>query len=300
MNSKGINLSGIFPPIPTAFTPAGEVHYEAQQANMRRWETAPLAGYVVGGSNGEVVSLSWEERVELVRFTRKYSHKDRLIIAGSGMHSTLATIELTHAVAEAGAQAALVVTPSYYKSRMDATTLIAYYIAVADASPIPVILYNVPANTSIDMTAGTIIELSSHPNIIGLKDSSGLVAKLGEICNRVGDDFQILSGSASSFLGAMAMGAVGAVSALANIAPEPLHRIWFLAMEGDFHSARALQLPLIEANNAITSRFGIAGLKAAMDLLGYAGGPPRLPLLPLSETNIAVLSEILAKADLLA
>ena len=299
MTPRAIDLSGIFPPIPTAFTPSGEVNFKAQQANMLRWETAPLAGYVVGGSNGEVVSLSRDERVDLVRFTRENSQSIRLIIAGSGMHSTQATIELTHAVAEAGAQAALIVLPSYYKSRMDPATQIVYYTAVADASPIPIILYNVPANTSIDMTAGTIIELSSHTNIIGLKDSSGLVAKLGEICNRTGDDFQVLSGSASSFLGAIAMGAVGTVSAMANIAAEPLHRIWSLARAGDFHSARSLQLPLIEANNAITARFGIAGLKAAMDLLGYAGGPPRPPLLPLAKGDIAPLAGILENAGLL-
>ena len=296
MKKPALDLSGIFPPIPTAFTAAGEIDYAAQQANMERWEQAPLSGYVVGGSNGEVVSLSWEERVELVRFTRRYAHEERLVIAGSGMHSTRETIALTRAMAEAGAGAALVVTPSYYKSRMDAQALITYYTQVAQAVPIPLILYNVPANTSIDMPAGTILELSAHPNIIGLKDSSGNVAKLGEICNSAGDTFQVLSGSASSFLGAMAMGAVGAVSALANIAPEALHRIWTLAQEGDYLSARPLQLALIEANNAITSRFGIAGLKAAMDMVGLAGGVPRPPLLPLSASDAASLRTSLERA----
>ncbi len=183
--------------------------------------------------------LSWEERVELVRFTRRHASDDRLVIGGSGMHSTQSTIEMTRAMAEAGAGAALVVTPSYYKSRMDAPALTAYYTQVADAAPIPIILYNVPANTSIDMPAGTILELSAHPNIIGLKDSSGNVAKLGEICNSAGDSFQVLSGSASSFLGAMAMGAVGAVSALANIAPEPLHRIWSVGPGGGLPGGQA-------------------------------------------------------------
>lgn len=266
---------------------------------MERWERAPLSGYVVGGSNGEVVSLSWEERVELVRFTCRHANDDRLVIAGSGMHSTRETITLTRAMAEAGAGAALIVTPSYYKSRMDAHALTTYYTQVAEAVPIPIILYNVPANTSIDMSAGTILELSAHPNIIGLKDSSGNVAKLGEICNSAGDTFQVLSGSASSFLGAMAMGAVGAVSALANIAPEPLHRIWTLAQEGDYRTARPLQLALIEANNAITTRFGIAGLKAAMDLVGLAGGAPRPPLLPLSAADLSSLRTSLMKAGLI-
>jgi 4-hydroxy-2-oxoglutarate aldolase len=299
MTKSSPGFAGIYPPIPTAFDANGKIDYKAQAENLARWEAAPLEGYVVGGSNGEYVSLERAERVELVRFTRANSAAGKQIIAGSGMHSTKATIELTIAMAEAGADAALVVTPSYYKSKMDHRTLIAYYTAVANKSPMPVLLYNVPANTGIDMPVETIVELSAHSNIAGVKDSSGNVGKMGEVCHRARSGFQVLAGSASSLLGAIAMGAVGAVPALGNIAPEQVHRLWSFAREGDYESARAIQLPLIAVNQAVTARFGVPGLKAAMDMLGLYGGPPRPPLLPLEPVEIERLRTVLTQAGLL-
>ena len=299
MTENGLNLASIFPPVPTAFDSEGAIDFEAQSKNLERWEKAPLGGYVVGGSNGEFVSQSKTERIEMVHFMRTHAAKERLIIAGSGMHSTRATIELTEAMAEAGADAVMIVTPSYYKSKMDHRSLVAFYSTIADQSPLPVLLYNVPANTGIDMSVETIVELSEHRNIAGVKDSSGNVAKVGEVSHRARRGFQVLSGSASSLLGAVAMGAVGGIPGLSNIAPEQVCSILAFGLEGDFESARNVQLPLIAVNNAVTTRFGVPGLKAALDMLGYYGGPPRPPLLPLEEGERKQLRTILGEAGLL-
>jgi len=299
MSQRAADFAGVFPPIATAFDADGSIDFKAQAANLERWERAALAGYVVGGSNGEYVSMSTTERIELVKFVRGRIAPERLVIAGSGMHSTAAAIELTQAMAEAGADAVLVVTPAYYKSKMDHRTLVSFFSTLADRSPVPVLLYNVPANTGIDMAVDTIVELSQHDNIAGIKDSSGSVAKMGEVCARARAGFQVLAGSASSLLGALAMGAVGTVPALSNIAPGQVHDIWALARAGDFAAARTVQLPLIAVNQAVTARFGVPGLKAAMDLTGYHGGPTRPPLLPLTAPEREQLQSILAAANLI-
>lgn len=297
--SASLSLAGLFPPIPTPFKANGEVGYDHLDSNLRQWNQEPLAGYVLGGSNGEYVLLTPEERVETVRIARGVMPADRLLVAGSAMESTRATIDLTRRMAEAGADVALVVTPSYYKARMNTAALEHHYRQVADASPIPIVLYNVPANTGLDMPAQTVINLATHPNIIGMKESGGDVTKIGFMVQETPDDFQILAGSAGFLLGALAVGAVGAVSALANIAASPLARMMGCFQRGDMAEARKLQLPLIEANTAITSRFGVPGLKAAMDMLGYYGGPLRSPLLPLSDEDQAALRKVLLKAGLL-
>jgi len=235
-----------------------------------------------------------------VRAARAAMPADRRLLAGSAMESTRATIDLTRRMAEAGAGAALVVTPSYYKARMNGAALEHHYRQVADASPIPLVLYNVPANTGVDMPAQTVINLAAHPNIIGMKESGGDVTKIGFMVQETPDDFQILAGSAGFLLGALAVGTVGAVSALANIAARPLARMMDAFHRGDLAAARALQLPLIEANTAVTSRFGVPGLKAAMDMLGYYGGPLRSPLLPLSDEDKAALRKVLVKTGLLS
>jgi 4-hydroxy-2-oxoglutarate aldolase len=300
MKSSTPAFHGIFPPIPTAFAAGGAIDFDAQARNLDHWESTPLEGYVVGGSNGEFVSLEPSERIEMVRFVRSHAGKERLVIAGSGMHSTASTIELSAAMAEAGADAVLVVTPSYYKAKMDHRTLVAYYSAVADLSPVPILLYNVPANTGVDMSVETIVELSAHDNIAGVKDSSGNVAKMGEIVQRADAGFQVLAGSGGSLLGALAMGAVGAVPALGNIAPVQVHKIYEFAIAGDDAAARGQQLPLIAVNQAVTSRYGVPGLKAAMDMLGLYGGPPRPPLLPLEQVEQDRLRSTLEQGGLIA
>lgn len=297
--SSALSLAGLFPPIPTPFKENGDVDYGHLQTNLNRWNQEPLNGYVLGGSNGEYVFLTPEERVETVRVVRQVMPPGRLLIAGSAMESTRDTIALTRRLAEAGADVAIVVTPSYYKGRMTAAALENHYRQVADASPIPVMLYNVPANTGVDMPAQVAINLATHPNILGMKESGGDVAKIGFMAQETPDDFQILAGSAGFLLGALAVGAVGGVAALANIAAAPLARMMEAFHGGDMAVARTLQRQLIEANTAVTARFGVPGLKAAMDMLGYYGGPVRSPLLPLPEEDKAALRKVLVKAGML-
>ncbi|HUS85581.1 MAG TPA: dihydrodipicolinate synthase family protein [Anaerolineales bacterium] len=295
-----LNLAGIFPPIPTPFTDKGGIAFDQLSTNLSRWNEWPLGGYVVGGSNGEFVSQTFEERVAVVQAVRKEMPADHLLIAGAGMHSTQETVDLTHAMAAVGADIVLIVTPSYYKSRMDLRALRSHYHALAEASTVPVVLYNVPANTGLDMSADIVLELAQHPNIVGIKDSSGNMVKMGLVVHAAPEGFQVLAGSGSFFLPALAIGAVGLIAALVNIAAVDLARIQKLFCEGQISEARNLQLKLIETNSAVTSRFGVAGLKAALDLLGFYGGPVRPPLQPLLADELDELGTILERAGLLS
>ncbi len=294
-----IQLTGIFPPITTPFDDLGTILYSELESNLELWNDQPLSGYIVGGSNGEFVSLSIDERVEVVRRVREMTPSSRLVIAGSGMHATAATISLTGRLADVGADAALVLTPSYYKSNMTTPALVAYYEQIAGASSIPIVLYNVPRNTGLDLPLEAVEILAEHENKCGIKDSSGDVTKIGAIVGNTREDFQVLAGSAGFLLGALSVGAVGAVSALANIAGPKLVALITAFREGEFDTAKALQIRLIEPNTAVTARFGVPGLKAALDMIGFYGGPARLPLLPLSDGEISELGDILARANLI-
>ncbi len=295
-----INLAGIYPPISTPFTEQGEIAFDHLSTNLSRWNELPLDGYVVGGSNGEFVSQSFDERVAVLKGVREEMPSSHLLIAGAGMHSTRETVDLAQAMAAVGADAVLIVTPSFYKSKMDLRALRGHYFAVAEASSVPVILYNVPANTGVDMPAETILELAQHANIIGIKDSSGDLAKMESVVDAAPQGFQVLAGSGSFFLPALAIGAVGLIAALVNIAAADLARIHKLFKGGQLSDARKMQQRLIETNSAVTSRFGVAGLKAALDLLGFYGGPVRSPLQPLMADEREELKNILVRADLLS
>jgi 4-hydroxy-2-oxoglutarate aldolase len=298
-NENPLSLHGVFPPITTPFKQNGDIDFQHLVVNLERWNQQPLSGYVVGGSNGEFVSLSSEERIDVVRAVRAEIPSDRLLIAGSGMQSTRATIELTRQMAEVGADAAIVVTPSYYKTMMSSAALESHYFQIADASSIPILLYNVPANTGVELEVEVVVRLATHPNVIGIKDSGGSVAKIGAMVHKSPDNFQVLAGSAGFLVGALAVGAVGVIGALANIAGRELVEILTKFRAGELDIARSMQLRLIEANNAVTARYGIAGLKAAMDMLGYFGGPVRSPLLSLEEEEKKLLHQILVEAGLL-
>ncbi|HSB89523.1 MAG TPA: dihydrodipicolinate synthase family protein [Anaerolineales bacterium] len=294
-----IDLSGIFPPIPTPFESDGRLALGRLAENVKRWNGQPLRGYVAGGSNGEFPLLTLDERVEVVRAVRQASAPGRMVLAGSGMESTQATVELTRRMADAGAEAVLVVTPSYYRSRMSAGALTNHYAAVADASPIPVVLYNVPANTGVDLPLEAAVELSRHPNIAGMKESGGDVTKIARILAAGDPKFQVLAGSAGFFLGALAVGAVGCIAALANVAAAPLDHLQSAFRSGEAETARTIQQRLAEANVAVTSMFGIPGLKSAMDAIGFYGGPVRSPLQPLTKDEHDRLMAILRRAGLL-
>ncbi len=293
------SMAGIFPPIPTPFDAAGELELKALAANLEKWNRYPLGGYVVLGTNGEFPYLTESEKLTYFEAARKHIPPTKLFMAGTACESTHSTIALTRKAAALGADVAILVTPSYYKSRMDAAGLSHYYLTVADASPIPVSLYNMPANTTVDMPADLIIALSQHPNILGVKDSGGNLAKLGEIIRSARPGFQVLAGSAGFLYPALCVGAIGGVLALANIAPQQCCDIVSLFKHGKHEDARELQLQMIAPNTAVTARFGVPGLKAALDLLGYYGGPPRSPLLPLNDAQEDTLRSVLVGAGIL-
>lgn len=293
-----VDLSGVYPPIPTPFDDQAGLALEQLRDNVVRWCETELSGLVVLGSNGEAVHLSEREKRDVLRTARQAIPSGRLFVAGTGAQSTLETIELTRQAADLGADAALVTPPHYYRPKMDMAALERHFFALADASPIPVLLYNMPAYTGIDLTAAQVIRLAEHPDIVGLKDSSGHLPKIGAIIAGAPLDFQVLAGSASFLYPAMALGAVGGVCALANVAPTECCQLAQLARAGDDRAARELQLRLIAPNAAVTSRFGVPGLKQALDWVGYYGGPARSPLGPLSQAEEDELRRVLVEAGL--
>ncbi|NWI52363.1 HOGA1 protein, partial [Calyptomena viridis] len=311
-----LDLGGIFPPLATPFSPTQEVDYAQLEGNLSRYASIPFRGLVVLGSNGEYPYLTHHERLEVVSCVRRALPRDRLLLAGSGCEceclcgqygghvspprgtphhcalspATQATIEQTVSMAEAGADVALVVTPCYYRGTMTSTALVHHYTEVGDASPIPVVLYSVPANTGLDLPMEAVVTLAQHPNIIGIKDSGGDITRMGLMVYKTRqEDFQVLAGSAGFLLASYAVGVSGGVCALGNILGAPLCQLDRLCREGQWQKAGDLQHRLIEPNTAVTRRFGIPGLKKAMEWFGYYGGPCRAPLAPLSPTQVEEL-----------
>ena len=294
-----LDLHGIFPPIATPFI-NGKVAYDQLASNVVKWNRTGLKGFVVLGSNGEYVYLSQEEKRTVVDTVVQSATKEMLVIAGTGCESTTETLRLTEDCARLGAHAALVVTPHYYAGRMKEAALLKHFSELADHSPIPILLYNVPKFTHINMAADFVARLSEHPNIVGLKDSSANVIQLQEILNGVTKDFSVLVGTAGVLFSGLTIGCAGAISALANVAPEACVKIFDLVKAGDLDAARELQLKMISVNQAVTAIYGVPGLKSALDMCGYFGGDPRLPLLPSSQQERLEIKEILKKADLIS
>ncbi|XP_012294946.2 4-hydroxy-2-oxoglutarate aldolase, mitochondrial isoform X1 [Aotus nancymaae] len=280
---KKVDIAGIYPPVTTPFTATAEVDYGKLEENLHKLSTLPFRGFVVQGSNGEFPFLTSSERLQVVSRVRQAMPKNRLLLAGSGCESTQATVEMTVSMAQVGADAAMVVTPCYYRGRMSSAALIHHYTKVADLSPIPVVLYSVPANTGLDLPVDAVVTLSQHPNIVGMKDSGGDVTRIGLIVHKTRkQDFQVLAGSAGFLMASYALGAVGGVCALANVLGAQVCQLERLCLTGQWEDAQKLQHRLIEPNTAVTWRFGIPGLKKTMDWFGYYGGPCRAPLQELS------------------
>lgn len=289
-------LEGVFPPIPTPFDVRGGIDLESLLENLRWLGRFGLSGVVVLGSNGEAVLLDEREKLRLIEAARLRVSSGWKVVVGTGLQSTAVTISLTQAAAAAGADYALVLPPSYYRGQMTDEAMIRHFCAVADASPIPIVLYNMPACTGLDLSAELIVRLGAHENVVGLKESGGDVVKIGRIRREGIARFSILAGSASFLLPALSMGACGGVLALANIAPLECIEIVRLASAGDVSAARDLQVRMIPLNLAVTRQWGVPGLKAAMDLVGLRGGPVRPPLLPLSGPQREALRSILIEA----
>ena len=300
MTEPQVSLRGVFTPIVTSFDEGGAVAHDKMAENLRRWNQTDLKGYVVLGSNGEWVFLDERERLDVLKTARAAIGGDKLLIAGAAAESTGQTIALTEAAATIGADAVIIVNPSYYRVQMTPPVLLDYYTAVADRSPLPVVIYNLPPATGIDLPADLLVELSRHENIVGVKDTGGDIAKMGEVLRRADPSFQVLPGSAGFFYPSQAMGVTGGVLALGNIAPDESVALFDLFHGGRIDEGRELHLRMLPVNAAVTSRFGVAGLKAAMDMLGYYGGPPRRPLRPLDEQRTQELRAILERAGMLA
>jgi 4-hydroxy-2-oxoglutarate aldolase len=294
-----VDLAGIFPPIPTPFDADGSVSSSGLKQNLEFLNRYELSGIVVLGSNGEFVFLDPEEKVQTIEMVRDLLPTGKLLIAGTGCESTRSTVRLTREAAQAGADAALVINPHYYKNRMDRASLIRHYSTVADQSPIPIILYNMPASTGLDLDAPTVVELAGHGNIAGMKDSGGNLNKMAQVLGAIRGDFQMLAGSAGFLLPALSLGAVGAVAALANIAPELCILLHGAFLKGEIQRAADLQVRMVSLNNLVTREGGVPALKAAMDLLGLAGGAPRTPLLPADQQTRERLRQALGDLGLL-
>nr|XP_058910734.1 4-hydroxy-2-oxoglutarate aldolase, mitochondrial isoform X9 [Kogia breviceps] len=248
---RKVDISGIYPPVTTPFTASAEVDYGKLEENLHKLSTFPFRGFVVQGSNGEFPFLTSSERLEVVSRARQALPRDKLLLAGSGCESTQATVEMTVSMAQVGADAAMVVTPCYYHGRMNSAALIHHYTKVADLSPIPVVLYSVPANTGLDLPVDAVVTLSKHPNIVGIKDSGGDVTRIGLIVHKTrSQDFQVLAGSAGFLLASYAVGAVGGVCALANVLGAQVCQLERLCLTGQWEDAQKLQHRLIEPNTA--------------------------------------------------
>ena len=265
------------PPIATPFQD-GKLASEKLKNNFVKWNKTDLSGYLVLGSNGEAVYLNEKEKIRVVEIARASIPRSKVMVVGTGMESTQETIRFTNQVAKMGADFALVVTPSYFKGSMKPQILYDHFIAVAESSRIGILIYNVPQFTGINFEPEWVAKLSKPPNIIGIKDSSGNIGQLSEIIDLSQKGFAVFVGSAPVFFHALCTGAVGGILAVANVVPQEYVRIQSLFNKGKMNEAKALQSQLTPLAKAVTTKYGIGGLKMAMDLTGYFGGNPRLPL----------------------
>ncbi|MEO8049940.1 MAG: dihydrodipicolinate synthase family protein [Acidobacteriota bacterium] len=274
-----MKLHGILPPIATPFDHHGDLYKIKVQHNVEKWNRTGLAGYVVCGSTGESVYLTTEEKLQLFEWVAEYAASDKFLMCGTGLESVRETVALTNAAAERGYKAALVRTPHYYKNlvhKMD--TQILYFRTVADQVKIPVMIYNWPQVTGVDISADAVATLSRHPNIFGIKESSGNLEKCIQMIKDVEPGFQVFTGSAPTLAPSLAIGCAGAVLAFANAAPYATISIWEAHRSREFAASMDWQNRILRAAQLVTVKYGVPGLKYAMDLNGYYGGPPRLPL----------------------
>ena len=289
-------IKGAIPPMITPFKENGDVDYNAYVSNMQKWNNDKLAAYLVIGSNSETCYLNEEEKLELVKLTVENAAPGRHVMAGTGVESARETIKLTNKCARLGAHSALVLTPHYYGSSMTTPAMIKFFTAVADASDIPILLYNVSKFTGVNLSAEAVAELSRHPNIIGMKDSNGDVPQLATFLRVADPSFQVMTGTFAAWYPALTMGIDCIISAMANCCPNEIAEVQELFDAGNLRAALDLYQRFFPVNGAVTGGFGIAGLKFATDYCGYAGGYVRNPLSDSSEDDKKKLAAILQKA----
>ena len=292
-----MNLRGVFAPIPTPFDRDGRLDLDKLGAACAHWSAGPLDGLVVLGSTGEAALLDEAESDRVLAFARDRWPSGRPFIAGTGRESTRAAIDAARRAANLGADAVLVRTPGFYKSQMATDVFVRHYTAVADASPVPVLLYNFTAVTGVNLLPAAVSTLSAHPNIVGVKESSGDIAQIAELAAGTPDAFNVLAGSATTFYASLCVGATGGILALACVLPDACVRLLDLTRGGKHAEASALQMRLMPMAKLVGSLHGIAGLKAALKLVGCDVGDPRSPLAPVSDATVAVLREALVSFE---
>ncbi len=332
-------FNGILPPLPTPFKEDGALALDWLRANVEKLNETGLAGYVPLGTNSEAVHVTPDEASQVFAAVKKAAAPGKLVIGGTGQLSTMATIEMTKRATDAGCDAALIVTPFYYKNSMTAEALKKHYFTVADRSSIPVMIYNVPANTGLNVASSIVADIAQHPNVVGIKDSAGDINQIAEtvrltrskkqdaegaggeqlerneviaekahpstaaslrsVSAQDATSFAVFSGNYGAMLPSLSFGVVGGILAVSNIAPRECVQIYELFKQGRIAKAGELHLRILPVARAVTTQFGVPGLKAAMEMLGYQGGYPRLPLLPLGVNQRSELEKIMREAELL-
>lgn len=284
---------GVYAPVPTPFTDRGDVDIARLRHAFGRWTASPLSGFVILGSNGEAPFLDEDESDRVIAAAREVIPAGRPLVAGTGRESTRATADACRRAARLGADAVIVRTPGFFKSQMTTDVFVRHYRTVADASPVPVVLYNFTAVTGVNLAAEAVGRLAAHPNIIGIKESGGDVAQIADFVQAGGPSFLVLAGSSTSFYASLCVGAHGGILALACVLPDACAQLFDLVRAGRHDEAAALQRRLVPMARLL-SRFGVAGMKAALQLTGCDVGDPRGPLPPVSEDGQQALRQALA------
>ena len=287
------NLRGILLPVTTPFTPDSYVALHALSSNLASWTSKGVVGYVLLGSTGERVHLDDREYMQVIESARASVADDLAFIVGAGQQSTIGTIREVKNAARAGADAVLVITPFFYRPAITQDVLIGFYTAVADESPVPVLLYSMPPLTGVKIEPETVARLSEHANIIGVKDSSNDVAGFSKTVSLCPSDFAVMTGNGTVLLDALRAGATGGILAVGCVVPEVCVEIYRAFKAGEEERAAMLQSTLTPLAAAVTTRFGIGGLKAALDLAGYRGGSVRAPLRAPDETARNEIAQLL-------
>src|SRR5712691_7665208 len=292
-----INYNGILLPVTTPFAADEQIDHQGLAGNLKKWNTTGITGYVILGSTGERVHCDEREYVEVIESARQAVPKEFAFIVGAGQQSTRGTIREIEVAARAGAEAVLVITPHYYRAAMTQDALANHYRAVADASSIPIILYSMPDLTGIKIEPETAARLSAHENIVGIKDSSADLLTLAETVRLVPDDFAVMIGNGTVFCDALRAGARGGILAVGCVVPQLCVQIFRAVQEGDLDRASALQAALTPLARAVTKTYGIGGLKAAMEMVGFIGGAVRAPLQRPSEEACAEIERLFEQAN---
>lgn len=297
-----VDLRGTFLPVTTPFDQVtGDIDVVAFRSNLRRWCAHPISGVLIAGSTGESVFLDEAERVSLLEAAADVVPPEGIVIAGTGSESTRHTIHLTRQASEAGADAVLVSPPAYFKGAMTPSGLAGHFKAVADASPVPVLIYQVPLSMStLDLPSGLVEDLSQHHNIVGIKDSRGKLDLVGELVEHSADEFQVMVGSGAILYAALETGAVGGIVAAGLLAAAEAAEISRARAEGRMGDAGRAQERIVPVHQKIVAGMGVPGVKAALDVLGLHGGRPRPPLDVASQARVEEIRTILATAGLLA